>query len=138
MAISLAQLIREARLRQDGMTQAELGRLVGSSEENITAIENERNRQPGPQLIGKLSQVLGIPAQDIYAAIAGTLNRLPWEKVGDLDLKDPELELMFRQVDDLLDEEAKQSVKDFIRYTMDRERRRRLREMEQRDKREKG
>jgi transcriptional regulator with XRE-family HTH domain len=138
MAISLARLIREARLRQDGMTQAELGRLVGSSEENITAIENERNRQPGPQLIGGLSRILGIPAQDIYAAIAGTLNRLPWEKAGDLDLKDPELELMFRQVDDLLEEEAKASVKDFLRFTLDRERRRRLQKMEREDKQEKG
>lgn len=138
MGISLAQLIRESRLRQDGMTQAGLAKMVGSSEENITAIENERNRQPSPQLIGKLSQALGITAQDIYAAIAGTLNRLPWEKVGDLDLKDPELELMFRQVDDLLEEEAKDSVKDFIRFTLDRERRRRRQETEQAEKQEKG
>lgn len=128
MAVSLAELIREARLRQEGMTQAELGRLVGSSEENITAIENGRNRQPSPQLITGLSQALDIAIEDIYAAIAGTLNHLPWERVGDLDLRDPELELMFRQVDSLLDGEAKERVKSFIRYTLDEERRRRRRE----------
>jgi len=130
MPIPLAQLVREARLRLDGMTQGQLAKLVGSSEENITAIENGRNRQPSPPLIAKLSQALDLPVEDIYAAIAGTLNHLPWEKVGDLDLKDPELELMFRQVDGLLEEEAKDSVKDFIRFTLDRERRRRRRQAE--------
>lgn len=128
MAVSLAQLIREARLRHDGMTQAELGRLAGSSEENITAIENGRNRQPSPELIAGLSRALDVPIEDIYAAIAGTLNHLPWEKVGDLDLRDVELELMFRQVDSLLEGEAKERVKSFIRFTLDEERRRRRRE----------
>lgn len=137
MPISLAQLIREARLRAD-LSQGELGRLVGTGLENITAIENGRNRQPGPEVIAGLSRVLGLRVEDIYGAITGTLNRLPWEKVGDLDLKDPELELMFRQVDDLLDDEAKESVKDFIRYTLDRERRRRLRETEVREKQKKS
>ncbi len=127
MAISLARLVREARLRQEGMTQAQLAKLVGCSEENITAIENERNRQPSPELIAGLSQALDLPVEDIYAAIAGTLNRLPWEKVGDLDLKDPELELMFRQVDSLLGGEARERVKAFIRFTLDEDRRRRRR-----------
>gem|GEM_PF-775802 len=128
VAISLARLIREARLRQERMTQAELARLVGCSEENITAIENERNRQPGPELVAGLSRALDLPVEDIYAAIAGTLNHLPWERVGDLDLRDPELELMFRQVDSLLDGEARERVKAFIRFTLDEERRRLRRE----------
>jgi len=119
MPIPLAKLIKEARLRQGEMSQADLGRMVGGSEENITAIENGRNRQPSPELIAKLAHSLDIPVEDIYAAIAGTLNRLPWEKVGDLDLLDPELELMFRQVDSLLDGEAKERVKSFIRFTLD-------------------
>ena len=131
MPIPLAKLIKEARLRHGEMSQAELGRMVGSSEENITAIENGRNRQPSPELINKLSHALDIPVEDIYAAIAGTLNRLPWEKVGDLDLKDPELELMFRQVDGLLDGEAKERVKAFIRFTLDEGRKRMRREREE-------
>jgi hypothetical protein len=45
---------------------------------------------------------------------------------------------MFRQVDDLLEEEAKDSVKDFIRFTLDRERRRRRQETEQAEKQEKS
>lgn len=137
MPITLAQLIREARLRLQ-LTQGELGRLAGSSLENVTAIENERNRQPGPEVIAGLSRVLELTVEDIYAAITGTLNRLPWEKVGDLDLKDPELELMFRQVDGLLEKEARESVKDFIRFTLDRERRRRRQEIEQAGKQEKS
>lgn len=134
MPIALAKLIREARLRRGDMKQADLGRMVGSSEENITAIENGRNRQPSPELIGKLSHGLDIPVEDIYAAIAGTLNRLPWDKVGDLDLKDPELELMFRQVDSLLDGEAKERVKAFIRFTLDEGRRKMRREREEEKK----
>lgn len=131
MAISLARLVREARLRQRGVTQAELAKLVGCSEENITAIENDRNRQPSPDLIAGLARGLDLPVEDIYAAIAGTLNHLPWERVGDLDLRDPELELMFRQVDSLLEGEARERVKDFIRFTLDQERRRRRREIEE-------
>ena len=130
MPITLALLVKEARLRLD-LTQGELGRLAGTSLENVTAIENERNRQPSPELIAGLSRALDLPVEDIYAAIAGTLNRLPWEKVGGLDLKDPELELMFRQVDGLLDGEPKERVKSFIRFTLDEERRRRRREIEE-------
>ena len=133
MAISLARLIKEARVRRE-LTQAELGRLAGTSLENVTAIENERNRQPSPEVIAGLSRALELRVEDIYSAIAGTLNHLPWERVGDLDLKDPELELMFRQVDDLLDGEAKERVKAFIRFTLDQERRKMVREREERKK----
>ncbi len=128
MPISLARLVKEARLRVGGISQAELGRMVGSSEENITAMENGRNRQPSPEIIAKLSRALDTPVEEIYAAIAGTLNRLPWERVGDLDLQDPELELMFRKVDSLLDGEARERVKAFIRFTLEEERRRLRRE----------
>ncbi len=130
MPITLAHLVKEARRRLE-LTQGELGRLAGTSLENVTAIENERNRQPSPELIAGLSRALDLPVEDVYAAIAGTLNRLPWDKVGDLDLKDPELELMFRQVDGLLDGEPKERVKSFIRFTLDEERRRRRREIEE-------
>lgn len=130
MPISLAKLVKEARLRQ-GLTQGELAMLAGTGLENITAIENSRNRQPRAELIARLARALELRVEDIYGAITGTLNHLPWEKVGDLDLKDPELELMFRQVDDLSDEDAKGSVKDFIRFTLARERRRLQQEMEQ-------
>jgi DNA-binding XRE family transcriptional regulator len=124
MAITLAKLIREARLRHGSLTQAELGRLVHTSLENITAIENSRNKQPKPEIIAGLGRTLDLRIEDIYAAIAGTLNRFPWEKVGDLDLKDPELELMFHQVDSVLAGEAKERVKAFIRFSLDEERKR--------------
>ena len=130
MPISLAKLIREARLRQSNMTQGELGGLVGTSLENITSIENGRNHQPKPDIIAGLAKVLDLRIVDIYAAITGTLNRLPWEQVGDLDLKDAELELMFKQVDNVLDGDAKDRVKAFIRYTLDEERRKLRRELE--------
>jgi len=132
MAITLAQLVREARMRLGRMTQGELGQLTGTSLENITAIENRRNRQPSPEVIAGLSRALDLPVEDIYAAITGTLNHLPWEKVGDLDLKDPEFEFMFRQVDSLLDGEARERVKAFIRFTLDEERKRRRHEIEKR------
>ena len=124
MAITLAQLIREARTRQGSLTQGELSKMVGTSLENITSIENSRNRQPKPDIIAGLSRALDLKIEDIYAAITGTLNRYPWDRVGDLDLKDPELELMFQQVDSLLEGEPKDSVKSFIRFTLDEERRR--------------
>ena len=130
MAISLAKLIREARLRQSNITQGELGRLVGTSLENITSMENGRNHQPKPEIIAGLAKVLDLRIVDIYAAITGTLNSLPWEQVGDLDLKDAELELMFKQVDNVLDGEAKDRVKAFIRFTLDEERRKLRREVE--------
>ena len=122
MPVSLSQLVREARLRLD-MTQGELAELVGTSLENITAIENERNRQASPKVVAGLSRALDIMPEDIYTAIAGALNHLPWEKVGDLDLNDTELELMFRQVDSLIDGEPRERVKSFIRFTLDEERR---------------
>ena len=130
MPITLAQLVRGARMRLD-LTQGELGRLAGTSLENVTAIENGRNRQPSPEVIAGLSRALDLPVEDIYAAVAGTLNHLPWERVGDLDLKDAELELMFRQVDGLLDGEARERVKSFIRFTLDEERRKLRRQREE-------
>ncbi len=130
MTVSLAKLIREARLRRGDMTQGDLGRAVGTSLENITAIENGRNRQPGPEVINGLAQTLDLRLVDIYSAITGSLNALPWDQVGDLDLTDAELELMFKQVDSLLDGEAKERVKAFIRFTLDEERRRARREAE--------
>jgi transcriptional regulator with XRE-family HTH domain len=130
MAISLAKLIREARLRQSNITQGELGGLVGTSLENITSIENGRNHQPKPDIIAGLAKVLDLRIVDIYAAITGTLNSLPWEQVGDLDLKDAELELMFKQVDNVLDGDAKDRVKAFIRFTLDEERRKLRRDAE--------
>ena len=130
MSITLARLVKGARMRLD-LTQGELGRLAGTSLENVTAIENERNRQPSPDVIAGLSRALDMPVEDIYAAIAGNLNHLPWERVGDLDLKDTELELMFRQVDGLLDGEARERVKSFIRFTLDEERRKLRRQREE-------
>lgn len=131
MPISLSQLIKEARLRQNRMTQADLGRMVGGSEENITAIENNRNRQPSPELISRLARALGLRPEDIYSAIAGTLARFPWDRVSDLDLQDPELELMFRQVDELLEGEPRERVKSFIRFTLEEERKKLRRETEE-------
>lgn len=134
MPITLGQLVREARLRAGNMTQRELAKLVGTSMENITSIENARNKQPSPEIVAGLSKYLDIEIADLYAAMAGTLNTYPWERVGDLDLKDPELELMFRQVDRLLEGEARDRVKSFIRFTLDEERRRRRREQEEKQK----
>ena len=134
MAITLAQLVREARMRLGEMTQGELGRLAGTSLENITAIENNRNLQPSPEVIAGLSEALDLPVEDIYAAIAGTLEDFPWEKPREIDLKDAELELMFRQVDSILEGEPKERVKSFIRFTLNEERRRRKQEKEDQQK----
>lgn len=133
MPITLAQLIREARIRA-GMTQRQLAKLVGTSMENITAAENGRNKQPSGEIVAGLSQYLDIEIADIYSAEAGTLNSYPWERVGDLDLKDPELELMFRQVDRLTEGEARERVKAFIKFTLEEERRKRRRELEEKPK----
>ena len=123
MTISLASLIREARARQGNMTQGDLGNLAGTSLENITSIENGRNLQPKPDIIAGMARALDLTIVDIYAAITGTLNHFPWERVGELDLVDTELELMFKQVDSMLEGEAKNRVKAFIRFTIDEERR---------------
>ena len=123
MTISLANLIREARARQGNMTQGDLGNLAGTSLENITSIENGRNLQPKPDIIAGMARALDLSIVDIYAAITGTLNNFPWDRVGELDLKDNELELMFKQVDSMLAGEAKDRVKSFIRFTIDEERR---------------
>ena len=128
MSVTLAQLIRAARNRLGDTTQGDLGRMAGTSLENVTAIENSRNLQPSPEVIAGLSMALDLLVEDIYAAITGTLEDFPWEKPGELVLKDTELELMFRQVDGLLDSEPKERVKSFIRFTLDEERRRRKEE----------
>ena len=130
MTISLASLIREARARQGNMTQGDLGNLAGTSLENITSIENGRNLQPKPDIIAGMARALDLSIVDIYAAITGTLNSFPWDRVGELDLKDTELELMFKQVDSMLEGEAKNRVKAFIRFTIDEERRKLRREAE--------
>ncbi len=134
MPITLGQLIRESRLRAGKMTQKALAKLVGTSMENVTSIENGRNKHPSSEIVAGLSKYLDIEIADLYAAMAGTLNTYPWERVGELDLKDPELELMFRQVDRLVEGEAKDRVKSFIRFTLDEERRRRRREQEEKQK----
>jgi len=125
MAVTLAQLIRYARMRLGETTQGDLGRIAGTSLENITAIENGRNLQPSPEVIAGLSKALDLPVEDIYAAIAGTLEDFPWEKPREIDLRDAELELMFRQIDRLPEGEPKERVKSFIRFTLNEERRRR-------------
>jgi len=129
MAITLACLVTEARLRMDGMSQRRLARAVGCSPENLCAIEKARNRQPSPDLIASLARTLDLAVEDIYAAIAGTLRQFPWERAGALDLKDPELELMFRHLDSMPDDEPKERVKAFIRFTLE-ERCKRRREAE--------
>jgi len=131
MTIALAQLIRAARRRLGDMTQGDLGKAAGTSLENVTAIENGRNLQPGPEVIAGLSASLDLPVEDIYASIAGTLNDYPWEKPREIDLRDAELELMFRQVDSMLEGEPKERVKSFIRFTLNEERRRRKQEKEE-------
>ena len=128
MTVTLAQLIRAARRRLGDMTQGDLGKVAGTSLENVTAIENGRNLQPSPELIAGLSAALDLPVEDIYAAISGTLEDFPWEKPREIDLRDAELELMFRQVDSLLEGDAKERVKAFIRFTLNEERRRRKQE----------
>ena len=128
MTVTLARLIRAARKRLGDMTQGDLGKIAGTSLENVTAIENGRNLQPSPEVIAGLSGALDLPVEDIYAAIAGTLNDFPWEKPREIDLRDAELELMFRQVDSLLEGEPKERVKSFIRFTLNEERRRRQQE----------
>jgi DNA-binding XRE family transcriptional regulator len=130
VAITLAQLVREARLRFEGMTQGELAKAIGCSGENVTAIENGRNRRPSPEIMAGLARALELAVEDIYGAAAGTLQHFPWERAGELDLKDPELELMFRQLDSLPEGEPKERVKAFIRFTLDEERRKRRREAE--------
>jgi transcriptional regulator with XRE-family HTH domain len=130
MTVTLARLIRAARKRLGDMTQGDLGKIAGTSLENVTAIENGRNLQPSPEVIAGLSGALDLPVEDIYAAIAGTLNDFPWEKPREVDLRDAELELMFRQVDNLLEGEPKERVKSFIRFTLNEERRRRKQEKE--------
>ncbi len=134
MAVTLATLIRAARSRLGDMTQGGLGRAAGTSLENITAIENGRNLQPSPEVIAGLSKALDLPVEDVYASIAGTLEDYPWVKPREIDLKDAELELMFRQVDNMLEGEPKERVKSFIRFTLNEERRRRRQEKEDRKK----
>ena len=134
MTVTLAQLIRAARRRLGDMTQGDLGRAAGTSLENVTAIENGRNLQPGPEVIAGLSAALDLPVEDIYAAIAGTLEDFPWEKPREIDLRDAELELMFRQVDSMLEGEPKERVKSFIRFTLNEERRQRKQEKEDKQK----
>ena len=127
MLITLAQLIKEARVRAR-FTQKELAEICGTSMENVSAIESGRNKTPSPDIVVAMSKHLDLEISDIYSSVGGTLNSFPWDRVGDLDLKDPELELMFRQVDLLNDEEAKERVKAFIRFTLEEERRRIRRE----------
>jgi len=125
MTVSLAQLIRSARKRLGDTTQRDLGRMAGTSLENVTAIENGRNLHSSPEVITGLSRALDLPVEDIYAAIAGTLEDFPWEKSREIDLRDAELELMFRQVDNIPEGEPKERVKSFIRFTLNEERRKR-------------
>jgi transcriptional regulator with XRE-family HTH domain len=132
MAVTLAMLIRAARSRLGDMTQGDLGRAAGTSLENVTAIENGRNLQPSPDVIAGLSKALDLPVEDIYASITGTLEDYPWVKPREINLRDAELELMFRQVDNILEGESKERVKSFIRFTLNEERKRRKQEKKDR------
>jgi len=87
-----------------------------------------------PREIAGLSVALDLPVEDIYTAIAGTLEDFPWEKSREIDLRDAELELMFRQVDSMLEGEPKERVKSFIRFTLNEERQRRKQEKEDKQK----
>ena len=134
MTVTLARLIKAARNRLGDMTQGELGRAAGTSLENVTAIENSRNLQPSPEVIAGLSKALDLPVEDIYASITGTLEDYPWVKPREVNLRDAELELMFRQVDNILEGDSKERVKSFIRFTLNEERKRRKQEKKDRNK----
>lgn len=60
-------LVRTQREKQ-GITQEELGLVVGTSLENISSIERGRNLNPNTDLIGRLMSALRIDPVDVLVA----------------------------------------------------------------------
>jgi transcriptional regulator with XRE-family HTH domain len=58
----------KARRRERGLTQRELARLVGVTQNYIPAIENGA-RNPGPELTDRLMKALAAPFQDLFEVV---------------------------------------------------------------------
>lgn len=63
MRIANSELARTRAAR--GLTQKELGRLIGVTASTISSVENG-NVRSWPKLRAACSQVLGVPAEDLF------------------------------------------------------------------------
>ena len=75
---------RLVSLRQAaGISQAELARLVGESQANISFWER-CDKPPRSDVLPKLAQVLGVRIDDLIEAVGPTISRVPVGKVQQL------------------------------------------------------
>ena len=81
---TLGSLVRSQRVRF-GFSQAELGRLVGSSQAEISRMERDRSRLIRPQLLVRLASVLGVSPSALLPD-AGTRRAAPAEAGGSADI----------------------------------------------------
>src|SRR5437879_10136031 len=68
-AETLAERLRRLR-REKGLTQAELAQAIGTSQPSIAHYER-RGDVPGPHALLKLSEVLGVPPEEILGGKRG-------------------------------------------------------------------
>lgn len=58
-------LLKQERERK-GLTQRQLSRMCGVTQQTISNIESGRNKNPGVETLGELAAALGIRLQDLY------------------------------------------------------------------------
>ncbi|MBI4296030.1 MAG: helix-turn-helix domain-containing protein [Chloroflexi bacterium] len=80
MSITLAQLVKDGRVRLC-LAQGKVGKLSGINLSEVVAIEAGQSGQLSPEAIAGLARALKVAEEDVQAAIAGTLDCLPWERV---------------------------------------------------------
>lgn len=107
--------LRAAREARD-LSQAELARRAGVDQGTISKIESGDTRSPEYETVYRLARELGTTVE----ALAPGGGRTP------VRLGDPELVVLFNEIDDELDGAETQSVKDYVRFVLERARQRRI------------
>lgn len=73
---SIGYRIRELRQKK-GLTQMELGNLIGCAQNTITAWEKNKGRAPHKELLGKIAKILGVSVDYLFGIGDPNMPRIP-------------------------------------------------------------
>ncbi len=116
---TLAETLRELRERR-GWTQGQLALRANVSRSYVSRIERGEYKRPSGEILGKLADALEVPVQRLVSASKAPLPTKPPEEI---NLNDYELAMLLSEARKQLSPEAAESLKDYIRYILAKEER---------------